>query len=97
MYEGMLSKTQTKSKSKARCQRQPLYGVTIPGVRNPRKAAIRTASSVPAILTEGHQLVVNETVVMALTSDEERRKDEKGSKETRSLRVTDVKVSFRYI
>ena len=97
MYERMSSKTQAKSRSKARRQRQPLYVVKIPGivdVRNSRKAGIRTASLLPAILTGGQQLVVNETAVSALTSDEEKSKDDKSFTGTRCKGVTEVTVSF---
>ena len=98
MYGKTSSKKQAKSRSKARRQPQPLNVVKIPGivdVRNSRKAGIRTASLLPAILTGGQQLVVNETVVSALTSDEEKSKDDKSFKGTTRLGVTDVKVSFR--
>ena len=98
MYKGMFSKTQSKSRSKARRQRQLVYVVKIPGivdVRNSRRAGIRTARLLPTILTGGQQLVVNETAVSALTSDEEKSKDDKSFKETTRLEVTEVKVSFR--
>ena len=98
MYEKMSSKTQARSRSKTRRQRQPLYVVKIPGivdVRNSRKAGIRTARLLPTILTGGQHLVVNETAFSALTSDEEKSKDDKSFTGTTRLEVTEVKVSFR--